>query len=151
MPGLDSHISDLYKAHNQGQEKYTYFLLAAAGAAIGFAVQKTEGLTLSWWLSPVALATALWAASFYSGCKNLDWVQVATMANYALLQLIDGSHPKQPPHPQLVGAAMDGVRAALETNVNKAQLYAKWQFRFLVAGALCFIAWRVLEMYRITK
>lgn len=67
---LDDAISDLHKAHQAAQEKYTYFLLAAAGAAIGFAIQKTEGLTLSWWLLPVALATICWGISFHFGCKN---------------------------------------------------------------------------------
>ena len=37
-------IQQVRQSHENGQEKYTYFLLAAAGAAIGFAVQRTEGL-----------------------------------------------------------------------------------------------------------
>jgi len=32
--------TELWKRHHDGQDKYTYFLLAAAGAAIGFALQK---------------------------------------------------------------------------------------------------------------
>lgn len=95
---IESVIADLHKAHSQAQEKYTYFLLAAAGAAIGFAVQKTEGLPLSWWLLPVGIATVIWGASFYCGCKNLDRVSAATSANFNLLQLMQGSHPDQPPH-----------------------------------------------------
>ena len=147
---IENKISDLHKAHQTGQEKYTYFLLAAAGAAIGFAVQKTEGLSLSWWLLPVAIATICWSASFYFGCKNVTLVQASISANYSLLQLQQGSHPEQPPHPQLVEAAMRGVISALETNGNKAQFYGVWQFRLLVAGAIFFIAWRVTEMVRIS-
>ncbi|MDT7848123.1 hypothetical protein Q9292_00770 [Methylophilus sp. VKM B-3414] len=147
---LDDTISNLYKAHQAGQEKYTYFLLAAAGAAIGFAVQKTEGLTLSWWLLPVALAIICWGISFHFGCKNVIWVQTSLMANFNLLQLHQGSHPDQPPHPQFVLAAIQGVESALEKNVNKAQFYGIWQFRLLVAGAVFFIVWRVTEMVRIS-
>lgn len=147
---LDNAISDLHKAHQTGQEKYTYFLLAAAGAAVGFAVQKTEGIKLSWWLLPVALATASWGVSFFFGCKNLTWVQSSIFANFNLLQLKRGSHPEQPPHPALVAAAMRGVESALEKNGDKAQFYGVWQFRFLVAGAVFFIAWRVIEMARIS-
>ena len=150
MP-IESAIANLHKAHTDAQDKYTYFLLAAAGAAIGFAVQKTEGMLLSWWLTPVALATAAWAASFFCGCKNLSWVGAALSANYALLQLRQGSHPKQPPHPQLLQAAISGTTIALEGNVSKAQRYAHWQFRLVIVGAAFFIAWRVLEMWRITK
>lgn len=147
---LDESISSLHKAHQIGQEKYTYFLLAAAGAAIGFAVQKTEGLKLSWWLLPVSFATASWATSFFFGCKNLSWVQSSVYANFNLLQLQRGSHPQQPPHPELVALAVRGVSTALEGNGKKAQFYGVWQFRLLVAGALLFIAWRVLEMWRVT-
>lgn len=147
---IESAIAELHKAHSQGQEKYTYFLLAAAGAAIGFAVQKTEGLPLSWWLVPVGIATLLWGASFYCGCRNLDRVSAAMSANFNLLQLKQGSHPNQPPHPQLTEAALRGVGTALESNVRQAQRHAIWQFRLLIAGAVMFVSWRVLEMFRIT-
>ena len=150
MP-IESAIENLPKAHTDAQDKYTYFLLAAAGAAIAFSVQKTEGMALSWWLTPVALATSAWAGSFFCGCKNLSWVGAALSANFALLQLRQGSHPKQPPHPQLLEAAISGTSTALEGNVLKAQRFALWQFRLLVIGAALFIAWRVLEMWRITK
>lgn len=147
---FESAIAELHKAHSQGQEKYTYFLLAAAGAAIGFAVQKTEGLPLSWWLLPVGIATLLWGASFYYGCRNLDCVSAAMSSNFNLLQIKQGSHPNQPPHPQLTEVALQGVRTALESNVQQARRYATWQFRLLIAGAFLFVSWRVLEMFRIT-
>ena len=150
MP-LQSAIEELRKTHADAQNKYTYFLLAAAGAAIAFAVQKTEGVSLSWWLVPVALATAAWAGSFYCGCQNLSWVGAAVSANYALLQLRQGSHPSQPPHPEVLDAALSGTATALGSNIDKAQAYALWQFRLIVLGAAFFIAWRVLEMWRITK
>jgi len=141
---------ELYKQHHAGEDKYTYFLLVAAAAAIGFAVQKTEGLRLSWWLLPVAAATVCWAVSFYFGCKRINWVQVAIYANANLLKLRSGIHPDQPDHPVHLQAALDGVRSALDKNISRAQFYAKWQFRTLVLGAIFFILWRILEMYRIT-
>lgn len=147
---LQSAIEELRKAHAEAQNKYTYFLLAAAGAAIGFAVQKTEGLPLSWWLLPVALATVAWAGSFYCGCKNLSWLGAAVSANHSLLQLRQGSHPQQPPHPELVDAALRGTSSALADNIGKAESYAAGPFRLLVLGAVLFIAWRVLEMWRVS-
>lgn len=147
---IDDSINELRKVHQAGQEKYTYFLLAAAGAAIGFAVQKTEGLVLSWWLLPVAAATVSWAASFFFGCKNLYWVQSSFSANFNLLALHRGSHSQQPPSPELLAAAIRGVESALSHNTNKAQFFGVWQFRLLVAGAILFIAWRIAEMVRIS-
>lgn len=143
-------IFELYKQHRAGQDKYTYFLLATAAAAIAFAVQKTEGLPISWWLLPVAFAILSWGVSFFYGCRHLNWAQTVLHANYNLLQLNQGVHPEQPPHPQLAQAAVRGVESALDFNVKKAQFYAVWQFRALVLGALFFISWRVVEMVRIT-
>lgn len=147
---LETAIHDLHKLHSAGQEKYTYFVLAATGAAMGFAIQKTEGLPLSLWLIPTAIAVLCWALSFYLGCRNVDRSQAAVMANYALLQLIQGTHPEQPQHPTETEAAKSGVRKAMRTNIEQASTAYRWHFRMLLAGALCFLLWRVLEMYRLT-
>ncbi|WP_446811240.1 hypothetical protein ACH50O_06670 [Methylomonas sp. 2BW1-5-20] len=143
-------LLELHRQHQAGQEKYTYFLLTAAGAAIGFAVQKADGMTLSWWLSPAALAILFWGISFYFGCKNLIWVQTYIYSNYSLLQLMLGAHPDQPPHPELTDIAISDVRKAISHNVGKAQFYGIWQFRMLIVGALFFIGWRLAEMIRLT-
>jgi hypothetical protein len=148
---LDDGLAELHRIHTAAQDKYTYFLLAAAGAAIAFAVQKTEDMPLSWWLLPVAGATLAWAASFYCGCKKLSWVGAATSANYILLQLRAGFHPKQPTHHQLLEAAKKDTLFAVTSNIEKAQFYSLWQFRLIILGAVLFIAWRILEMLRITQ
>jgi hypothetical protein len=147
---LHKSIKEIRKVHQTGQDKYTYFLLAAAGAAIGFAVQKTEGLMLSWWLLPVATATVSWAGSFFAGCRNLYWVQASFSANFSLLELHNGSHSQQPQNPEQLAAAIRGVESALSHNANKAKLFGDWQFRLLIAGAVFFIAWRILEMVRLS-
>lgn len=140
-------VTEVWRQHRQAQDKYTYFLLAAASAAIAFAVQKTEAISLSWTLAPVGLAVLAWGGSFYCGCKNLVWVQSSAMANYSLLQLQAGIHPQQPSHPAHVEAAISGVRSALESNIRKAQAHAIWQFRLLILGALLFLAWHVWRLY----
>ncbi|MFC5605216.1 hypothetical protein [Variovorax soli] len=147
---LDQNISELHKLHTASQDKYTYFLLAASGASIGFAVQKTEGLPLSWWLISVGLAVVCWALSFWFGLRAVDRAQGILMANFDYLQLQQGSHPQQPGHPQLVGAAKQGVRQAMDRLSKESGSASAWQLRMLLAGAVFFIIWRVLEMYRVT-
>jgi hypothetical protein len=142
-----SDVKDLYLQHRTGQDAYTYFLLAAAASALAFAVQKTTDLKLGWSMAPLGAAALSWGLSFYFGCKNVTWVQTALQANMALLQLKSGSHPKQPSHPQEVGAALSGVTQALNHNVEKAYFYATWQFRTLIAGGILFLAWHIAEMY----
>lgn len=141
-------LLELYKQHSAGQAKYTYFLLAAAASALAFAVQKTDGLLITWWLLPVASASLFWGLSFFFGCKHLLWAQTALYANYNLVSLKRGVHPQQPPHPQLAEAAISGVAQALNSNADKAQFYAEWQFRTLIWGGVFFLAWHILEMYR---
>jgi hypothetical protein len=140
-------IQELWRQHRFGQDKYTYFLLAVSASAIAFAVQKTEGLQLSTDLCLVGGAVLVWGLSFYCGCQNLVWVQTSLYANFSLVQLQTGTHPQQPEHPQLVAAAVDGVRSATESNISKAQLHAIWQFRLLILGALLFIGWHTWRIY----
>lgn len=141
-----SDILSLHQQHSASQDKYAYFLLAAAGAAIGFAVQKTDGLSLSWSLWAVGAAVLCWAVSFFAGCKRITWIQTSLSANYTILQLLHGSHAEQPPHPELVEAAIRGVTTAFNKNVSWASFYSRLQFYALIAGAIFFIVWRLMVM-----
>jgi hypothetical protein len=142
----DNDLIEIHRQHCTGQNKYTYFLLAVTASAIAFSVQKTSGLKLTWSMLPLGLAVLLWGVSFFFGCKNLLWVQTSIYANYSLLQLQKGVHPEQPDHAQLLEAAISGVRSALESNIKNAQFYAQWEFRLLIAGAVFFLAWHIVEM-----
>jgi uncharacterized membrane protein (DUF485 family) len=144
---MSEEVKDIYLLHRNGQDKYTYFLLAAAASALAFAIQKTVDASFSWSMLPLAGAAVSWGLSFFFGCKNVSWVLTALYANVGFLQLKSGTHPNQPAHPQEVAAAISGVRNALDHNAEKAYLYAKWQFRMLITGGILFIGWHVLEMY----
>jgi len=142
----DNELLEIHKQHRTGQDKYTYFLLAITASAIAFAIQKSDGFFITCSLIPLGAAVLLWGISFYFGIKNLLWVQTSIYANYSLLQLQKGVHSEQPDNPQVLEAAMKGVRSALESNVRNAQFYGTWQFRLLIAGGVLFIVWHVLEM-----
>jgi hypothetical protein len=145
-----SDLRELYRLHSDSQSKYVYFLLAATGAALGYGLQKLDGLPISWWVAPGLLALALWLASFFCGCKRITWVHSAVYANHVLLQLKHGLHPEQPAHPQAAQAAIDGTRSAIERNTNNTRTYQKLQFWFLELGVASFVAWRIIEMARVT-
>ncbi len=93
---------EIYKANREGQEKYTYFLLAGAGAAIAFAVTQSQTATLTWSKLPLDLAVLSWAFSFYAGCRQLRDVANVMHANYDMLRVEEGLHPQLPNHPQVV-------------------------------------------------
>jgi len=138
---------EVYKALRTGQEKYNYFLLAAAGAAIGFALTQTQNTLISWSKLPLALGVLCWGISFFCGCRHAAYVNAILYANGDLLKVEDGRHPSVGMHPQMMAAASGGIRQAIEGNSERASRYAHGQFRFLVTGAVLYVVWHVLEMY----
>lgn len=142
-------VNEIHKIHVAGDAKYTYFILAAAGAAIGFAVQKTEGLKMSWWLLPVGAATLSWALSFYFGCRSVRLVQKSLAANIQMLQLKNGTHHATGSRTEVAHAMQVLLKDSIEFG-SKAVNSTQAQFFFFVFGAICFIAWRIAEMIRIS-
>ncbi|MCX5888798.1 MAG: hypothetical protein NTY36_05025 [Deltaproteobacteria bacterium] len=148
MPGLKGQMA---KQLGEAQSRYTYFLLAIAASAIAFAVQKTTGRTLDRSMVLLGFAVLSWGGSFFAGCRNRAYFSSALYANIALLQLEDGTHPKLPPHPDLLEAAYEGVRNALENNSSAAGFWGRLQFRLLVLGAIFFLSWHIFEMASLNK
>jgi|GEM_PF-606436 len=133
---------DIYKATRDGQDKYTYFLLAGAGAAIAFAVTQSQTATLTWSKLPLALAVLSWAFSFFAGCRQLRDVTNVMQANYDLLRVEEGLHPQFPNHPQVVEIITEAVREL----ADKTGRWGVWQFRFLILGAVFYVLWHGTEM-----
>ena len=69
-----------------------------------------------------------------------------TYANIELLRVERGEHSTVGNHPQLIAAASEGIRQALLNNIDSASKNGKRQFRFLVAGAVFFVGWHLLQM-----
>jgi len=138
---------EVYRQHRTAQEKYVYFLLAAVGAAIALAITQTQGAMLAWSQLPLGGAVVLWALSFFFGCRHLGYVESTLYANAALLKVEAGEYPDVGAHPQMMAAASEGIRSAIESNSNKAQRFARLQFFALVVGAMSYIGWHVLEMW----
>ncbi len=138
---------EVFRVLRESQSKYTYFLLAAAGAAIGFTLTQTQDESLAWSQWPLGIAVFLWGSSFFCGCRHLAYVNSTLYANAALLKIESGQHPQVGNHPQYMEAASEGVRQAIEQNSESANQLGHWQFRFLIAGAVLYVIWHVFEMY----
>ncbi len=140
-------LMDIYKKHTASLDKYTYFLLTAAGAGIGFAFQKTEGAHFSWWLLPVAGATLCWGLSFYFGCRTIEEMQTSTRLNYQMLLIQQNKHPGlSVPTAQMKHLALKKIDETFDESTLKAQNYAARQFFMLITGAVLLVAWRITEM-----
>jgi hypothetical protein len=144
----DDGTKELWQQHRQSQDKYTYFLLAAAASALAFAIQKTESCTVSWELALAGLAAVAWGTSFYCGCQQIVWVQTSLYANHSLLELKAGKHRDQPSSHEGFALAVHVVQQTIDENGRAAQRHAIWQFRTLVLGGAFFIAWHVTQILR---
>jgi hypothetical protein len=131
---------------HESQSKYTFFLLAVAASCIALVVKQTTGVSLDWSHLPLGLAIFAWGLSFWSGCRNRAYFNSTLYANNSLLQLQEGSHPKQPRHPEAVREAVEGVRSAASDNSDLGNRWARHQFRFLIAGALIYLGWHIMTM-----
>lgn len=140
-------MMELYRQLRTSQDKYAYFLLASVGASIAFALSQTRDLSLSLSQCPLGLAVLLWGLSFYFGCRHIQYVSSTLYANAELLKVEGGRHPEIGRHPQMMAAASEGIRSAIETNINRSGRLANLQFSFFVTGVIFYVVWHILEMY----
>jgi hypothetical protein len=137
---------EIYKTLREAQTRYTYFLLAAAGAGIALAVNQTHNSPLSPRQIPLAAAVLSWGLSFFFGCKHLGYVINALHSNITLLQVESGTHPQVGDDPQLAADARPGIQEAMERNAMRSRRWGNRQFRLLLLGGSLYIIWHVLEM-----
>ena len=137
---MSDKTSELTKRHFEAVDKYVYFLLAAAGAAIGFAIQKVDNRLFSYSLIPLGLSVLCWVISFYSGCNCIKNKNMATESNLLAMTQYDFTN-----------------NLSREDQIKSINLYSKfmtrskrfsdYQFNFLVIGVILYIFWSILEMY----
>ena len=144
---MSDKLIHLNRVHSDGHSKYVYFLLAATGAALGYALSKLDSASAdsTVWLGIAAIAT--WLLSFWLGCKHLEKIQSAIWLNGEILQLSEGSHPRQPTSAEHIAIAQAAAASALERENGSAQTFFRWQFRTLVLGILLFTAWRLALLF----
>jgi hypothetical protein len=144
---MSDELLHLNRIHADEHSKYVYFLLAATGAALGYALEKLDGSTFDCKVWFGLSAIAVWLVSFFCGCKHITKIQSAILSNYLLVQLQQGSHPMQPQSPEGIQSALKITGEALESKNKSARLYFLLQFWLLAIGVLLFSAWRVLILW----
>jgi hypothetical protein len=140
-------VREVYRAHREGQSQYTYFILAAAGAGIGLAVNQTRDAAMAWTHIPLAAAVVVWGLSFFFGCCQLHYVNSILFQNVDLLEVQTGQHRLVGNDPERIAFAENVLRDELRKKVDRAARYARWQFRCLVAGGVLYVSWHSWEMY----
>lgn len=138
---------EIFRTLRESQSKYTYFLLAAAGASIGFSLSQTQGAALTWSHVLLGIAISCWDVSFFCGCRHLEYVSSTLYANAEMFNIESGRHPGVGNHPEMVQAASKGIRQAIASNSDTASSLGKVQFRALITGACFYVGWHIFEMW----
>lgn len=138
---------EIYKQQRTAQDKYVYFILAAAGACIAFAITKTQDMALNRWHSIVGLAVIVWGASFYAGIRHLQLLSAVLNLNFELSKVEAGQHPDAGNNPRMMQFAKDAIKERVQIVNNKSNRWAVAQSYLLLAGGFAYLIWHVVEMY----
>lgn len=143
-------VADIYAA----KDRYTYYLLAIAAAAIGFAANQTSGQALRFDHFLLGFAVLFWGFSFYFGCQNrlhhisyLDnsfWRSaLTTVAEHELAEK-GGTVP--PEAVTLIAEAIDGIGAQAESDSVSGSDFFLYQYRTLLLGTGLYVCWHIWDM-----
>lgn len=129
--------NELVDELKQIQLKYTYFLMAAAGASLGFGVQKLDGQSPGQPLYVGLGAMALWIVSIALGCLIPLTAQAMVRKNLSIVDaLTAGDH-------------IEAGRFTSQSNklFHRIRHLQHGQFLTLAAGVILFATWRVLLIF----
>jgi hypothetical protein len=144
---VSENLREIIRQLNESQDKYTYFLLAAAGSCIALSVSRTTGVAPTWPMFLLGAAVVSWAWSIWQGVQNRRYHQAILYANADLLKVAAGTHPEVGQHPAAIEAAAQGILKAMTANIEKAASFAIWQLYLLLTGAGFFLLWHVIDMF----
>lgn len=137
----------LYTIMQEMRQKYTYFLLAATAASVGFAVTQTKDAHISCDMIPLGLAIMFWALSFYFGCRYLHKRSVAIGTNIELLKLREGRHPQAGTNAESIAIGLSVMEPNYKTTNNQVGFAYRWQFRLFILASVAFLAWHIWQMW----
>jgi hypothetical protein len=143
----DNSLIELHRQLRTVQDKHTYFLLATAASAIALALHQTQTRGLEWAMIPLAFAVLFWGASFFCGCKYINFVEATIHVNSDLIKCNNGIYTPAGNNLEKITKAIPTLKEIAEKHSDSANCFGKMQFTMLIVGALCYMAWHILEMF----
>ncbi|MDI1276451.1 hypothetical protein [Methylobacter sp.] len=112
--------------------KYIYFLLAASGAAIAYALEQAEGKVLTKDLILLIFSLLAWCSSFYFGVCHLRLHRQHMIENAKAL---------------LANETFEQMQKRLEPFIVKMEQASNQQYLLFIGGVLLYISWRVIVLF----
>ena len=141
---------ELQKQFKASQEKYIYFLLAAAASAIGFAMTQSKVEPLEWIHIPLGLSIVFWALSFISGLHFIEYSTSFTFQNQNYLAFKrEIKSYSQIEAVKLLNEFKAHMSKNSEKQLQKMKFYGNTQSISLLLGALSYIVWHIIRMWAV--
>lgn len=141
---------ELQKQFKASQEKYIYFLLAAAASAIGFAMTQSKVEPLEWIHIPLGLSIVFWALSFISGLRFIEYSISFTFQNQNYLAFKrEIKSYSEIEAVMLLNEFKTQLSKTTEKQQNKMKFYSSTQSISLLLGALSYIVWHIVRMWAV--
>jgi len=139
---------ELQKQFKASQEKYIYFLLAAAASAIAFAMTQSKVEPLEWIHIPLGLSILLWALSFISGLRFIEYSTsfIFQNQNYLAFKRELKSYSRVEAV-KLLNEFKTRMSETNEKQLQKMKFYSSTQSISLLLGALSYIVWHIFRMW----
>jgi len=128
---LKDDLDSLTQRFAEELSKYIYFLLAASGAAIAYALDQADGKALTKDLILLVLALLGWCGSFYFGVRHLRLFRQHMIEN-AKAHLADET--------------FEQMQTRLEPFVVKMEGASNLQHLLFIGGVFLYISWRVVAL-----
>jgi hypothetical protein len=132
------------------QDKYVYFLLAAAASAIALTMQQTSTSALTFWQIPLGSAIVCWGSRFVLGCLNRNKHLETLMLSNDCHLVEEGTHPLVVGRNVNLKEVSIAMREQLAKDSKSLRKTFDYQLYFLLAGATCYLVWHILEMWHRT-
>ena len=139
----DEQYLAVIRTHGDLYIRHAFYLLAVVGAAVGFALNQTNGAVLAYSQIPLGLAMLSWSLSFYFGLRQLRSVLATLRVNSFLLALQTGRDTEWSHNPKAPAIFED----LTEGHGKSAGRFHRWQVQALLTGVFFYVGWHVLEMY----
>jgi hypothetical protein len=118
------------------QNKYVYYILAIDATCIGFTVNFTKGVLLSYKDLPLGLSVLLWLISFCYGIFQIQNHEMAMQLNIKELS----AYVKQE-------KVSEDLQIQQKNLSFKGSKFRKYQNGTLLLGVICFIIWRLYNCF----
>jgi|TARA_R110001583_G_C5636009_1_gene407480 hypothetical protein len=140
FPNNEQHRLNLIAEHNSSVSKFTYFLMSASGAGLGFAITQVNPNEASWAMSMLFLAMMFWGGSFFAGIRyHLISHSISEVAEMAITTELSN----RPDAKSLINQCK-GLGKQLS---DETLTWSKFQVISLLSGAVSMALWRLWEVF----